>query len=506
VVAEDDVRHMIDNLPWRDGVDALTAAFRARTLSPVDALQLCLERCERINPLVNAIVTVDAAGAREAAQASERRWRRGAPLGPLDGVPITVKDNIPVRGMRATWGSRLYADVVPQTDELAIARLRAGGAIILGKTNVPEFTLQGYTDNQLFGPTRNPWDTRLTPGGSSGGAVAAVAAGLVPLAVGTDGAGSIRRPASHTGLVGVKPSTGRIARANGFPVILHDFEVIGPMARTTADAALLLSALAGPDARDRASLAFGTFRADVTVDPPPQRIWFASRFAGSPVDAEIAESVQAAALDLEALGHIVETGEAPFDVEALNRIWPIVSQAGLAWLLRGKSGWRHAIAPALADTASAGARFSATDYVEALDVVRGLHADLGVVFARADLLLTPTAAALPWPATETHPPFIDGKPVGPRGHAVFTAFANAAGCPGISVPCRPSRQGLPIGFQLVAPFGADDLLLKIAAQYERAHPWARRWPALAEHTPRPDDDTTEVTEVDGSNRVAFRPA
>lgn len=467
------------DLPWREGVAQLVEAYRTLALSPVEALAFCLARIDRINPAVNAIVTIDVDGARAAAQASERRWRAGAPLGPLDGVPITVKDNIPVRGMRSTWGSRLYADHVPAADELPVARLRAGGSVILGKTNVPEFTLHGYTDNELFGPTRNPWDPNLTPGGSSGGAVASVAAGLVPLAVGTDGGGSIRRPASHTGLVGHKPSTGRVARIDGFPVILHDFEVIGPIARTTADAALLLVAMAGPDARDRASLAFGAFAPDVAQDPPPQRILFVPRFGNSPVDAEIAGSVAEAAQQLANLGHVVEEGTLPFDIEALNRIWPFVSQAGLAWLLRRENASRDAIAPAFRDMAEAGAKLSAADYIEALDVVRRVHAALGEAFGRIDLILTPSAAALPWPARESHPSIIDGQPVGPRGHAVFTAFVNASGCPGINLPCRPSRAGLPIGFQLVGRYGADALLLQIAAQFERAHPWAHRWPALA---------------------------
>ena len=165
--------------------------------------------------------------------------------GAFDGVPLTVKDNIPVRGMRATWGSRIYADWVPDKDELPVAKLRDGGAVILGKTNCPEFTLQGYTDNLVFGVTRNPWNLALTPGGSSGGAVAAVAAGLGPVAVGTDGGGSIRRPAAHTGLVGFKPSRDAVARADGFPVILLDCEVIGPIARTVADTRALFHALAG---------------------------------------------------------------------------------------------------------------------------------------------------------------------------------------------------------------------------------------------------------------------
>src|SRR4029079_1523772 len=155
-----------------------------------------LARIEDVNPHLNAIVTLDLAGARAAADASTRRWRNGEPLGPLDGVPVTIKDSIWVRGLRTTWGSSLYADFIPDSDEAPVARLREAGAVILGKTNVPQFTLQGYTDNCLFGPTRNPWDLALTPGGSSGGAVAAVASGMGPLALGTDGGGSIRRPSA----------------------------------------------------------------------------------------------------------------------------------------------------------------------------------------------------------------------------------------------------------------------------------------------------------------------
>ena len=188
---------------WSLGATELGRAYRARELSPVEALEAIIARCELVNPQLNAIVTFDLEGAREAARASEARWGTGNALGALDGVPLTVKDNIPVRGLRTTWGSRILADYVPSQDELPVARLRAKGAVIVGKTNVPEFTLQGYTDNDLFGTTRNPWDVRLTPGGSSGGAVAAVAAGGGPHALGTDGGGSIRRPAAQAGLVGL---------------------------------------------------------------------------------------------------------------------------------------------------------------------------------------------------------------------------------------------------------------------------------------------------------------
>jgi aspartyl-tRNA(Asn)/glutamyl-tRNA(Gln) amidotransferase subunit A len=464
--------------PWSLEASGLSRAYAAGELSPVEVLSAILDRADRVNPPLNAIVTFDREGARQAAQASEKRWRGGRSLAPLDGVPVTVKDNIPVRGVRTTWGSSLFTDYFPADDELPVARLRAQGAVIFGKTNVPEFTLQGYTDNPLFGPTRNPWDLRLTPGGSSGGAVAAVAAGLGPLAIGTDGGGSIRRPASHVGLVGLKPSPGRVARTHGLPVILHDFEVIGPIARTSADAALLFQAIAGPDPHDRASLAFATLPGQHLEDLPKLRVLYVPRFASSPVAPEIAESVAEAARNLEALGHIVEEGEAPFDLAALDQVWSVIGPAGLAWLLASRSGGQDCIGAPLRAVADHGATLTAMDYVDALTQVARLRAHLTDVFRDFDVIVTPSAAALPWLAEASHPEIIDGQPVGPRGHAVFTAFANAGGVPGINIPCSPSSSGLPIGMQIVGTFGADEMLLAIAAQYENAYPWADRWPPI----------------------------
>jgi aspartyl-tRNA(Asn)/glutamyl-tRNA(Gln) amidotransferase subunit A len=465
---------------WSLSAVELSQAYRVRNISPVEVLDAILARCEDVNPRLNAIIASDVVGARQAARESERRWRKGEGLGTLDGVPLTVKDNIPVRGMRTTWGSRLLADHAPPDDELPVARLRAQGAVIFGKTNVPEFTLQGYTHNALFGTTGNPWNPRLTPGGSSGGAVAAVAAGLGPLAIGTDGGGSIRRPAGHAGLVGFKPTTGRVARVNGLPAVLHDFEVIGPMARTTADAALLFAAISGPDRRDRASLAFPGAVGLIQHEPRRQRILYVSRFGEAPVDREIAANVAEAVREFESLGHWVEQGEAPFDIPALDRIWSVVGPAGLAWFLRDYPGWEHIVQPALRQVAEQGAALQAADYVDALEKVTRIRAGLADIFTRFDVILTPCFAALPWEADVTHPKSIDGKQVGPRGHAIFTAFANAGGLPGISIPCRPSHSGLPIAIQLVGAFGADELLLGLATQYEQAHPWAERWPALDE--------------------------
>lgn len=468
---------------WRRSAVGLGGLLAGRELSPVELLDATLARIARLNPAINAIVALDEAGARAAAAASERRHARGEALGPLDGVPLTVKDNILVKGFPAAWGSALFRDYVPEGDELPVARLRAAGAVILGKTNVPEFTLQGYTANRIFGVTRNPWDPRLTPGGSSGGAVASVAAGLAPLALGTDGGGSIRRPASHTGLVGLKPSIGRVARVNSLPQILLDFEVIGPIARSVADAALLLRHMAGPDPRDRNSLlAVPAASPDAAPDRPPgrQRIRFVPRFGDNPVDPEIARSVADAARLFAELGHEVTEGPAPFDLEPLNELWRVVGCAAVAWLLDRHPGREAEIGPGFAEMAEEGRRTDSGRYLEMLMRVSRFRCEMSELFKETDIVMTPSAAALPWPAEESHPPVIDGRPVGPRGHAVFTAWVNICGHPGLNLPCAPARgSGLPIGFQLVGRFGADELLLRLGAQYEAARPWADRWPALA---------------------------
>ncbi|MFL5216546.1 MAG: amidase [Microvirga sp.] len=461
------------------GATELTALFAKGSLSPLEALDAAEARIRRLNPVLNAIVTLDPEGARSAARASSARWAKRTPLSALDGVPVTIKDNLLVRGLRATWGSRLYADFVPDADELPVARLRGAGAVILGKTNVPELTLQGYTDNPLFGPTRNPWDPALTPGGSSGGAVASVASGMAALALATDGGGSIRRPASHAGLFGLKPTVGRVARADGFPAILHDFEVAGPIARTVRDIDVAMAVLAGPDPRDPASVGWAAWRGGFAGPAAPLRILHIPAFEDAPVDREIALSVAEAVRAIEALGHRVEPGTLPFGLADMARIFTVVSQAGAAWLLRRTGQAAEQLTPAIRGLAENGAAGSAADYVEALALADELKRALAAVFERYDVIVTPAAAALPWPAAHSHPEEIDGKPVGPRGHAVFTAFANISGCPGLAVPCALSGSGLPIGMQMVGRRGDDELLLWLAGRYVELRPDCIRRPPLA---------------------------
>lgn len=469
-----DVSDVTDAL-WRLAASELVSGFRAGSFTPVDALDACLARAGACEPELNAIVCFDRDGAYRAAEASRSRWSAGLPLGPLDGVPMTVKDNLHVAGLPTTWGSRLLRDVVPVVDELPVRRLRGAGVVLFGKTNLPEFAMQGVTTNRVTGTTRNPWNVALTPGGSSGGAAAAVAAGYGPLALATDGGGSIRRPASHCGLVGFKPSMGTVPRGGGLPDIFLDYEVAGGIGRNVQDVHALTAVLAGTS---------------LTAPPPVvARILFVPRFGSHPVDAGIAAQVRKAAARFEALGHRVEEA-ASFDLaEQVNALWPLLSAVGLAWMFTDAGTWPglgwHDGQPPDANLCGDAARGAldqgrgagGASLFGVLAAVHRMRQALDVLFAAHDFILTPATAALPWPAAQTHPETIDGQAVGPRGHAVFTAFANAAGLPAIAVPCG-EVDGVPTGFQLVGRAGADAAVLALAQQIELAYPRAARWPAV----------------------------
>ena len=450
-----------------ESISELATALRNGELTAELLLDRCLERITRIDPSLNSFVAVDEAGARTAAKVSDARLAERSARSTLEGVPISVKDNILVAGMPATWGSRALAAFVPSQDELPIVRLRAAGAVIIGKTNVPELTLEGYTKNDLFGITRNPWDTRLTPGGSSGGAAAGVAAGLVPAAIGTDGGGSARRPACHTGLVGWKPSAGHIPRIDGFPAILTDFETIGTLTRSVADASLLDAAMAGADARDRRS-----FCADARPWLQSKaRILYIPQFGDHPVDGEVSAATARVAADLAREGHAVREEGVVFDLDDVARIWHVVSRAGVAWLM----GWNGRCLSNMAGAsvramATEGGKLTGADYIDALERVAAFRRRCAELFERVDLILTPTAAALPWLAEKPYPDQIAGRLAGPRDHAVFTGWVNIAGVPAISLPVVLSKSGLPIGVQFAANFGADAALLAFAGAFSESHP------------------------------------
>jgi aspartyl-tRNA(Asn)/glutamyl-tRNA(Gln) amidotransferase subunit A len=439
-------------------LEVLATELENGEASAVGLVQRAFRRIEAFDSRLNSFVALDRANTLAAAEESDARRSRGQAYSRLDGIPISVKDNLHVAGFPSTWGSRALKDHRPQKDELPIARLRAAGMIVIGKTNVPEFTLEGYTRNDLFGVTRNPWNTQLTPGGSSGGAAASVAAGFVPAAIGTDGGGSIRRPASHTGLVGYKPSIGRWPRADGFPAILTDFETVGSLARTVEDTLLLDGVLRGADPRDLRS---STAPAPAWRAKAP-RILYVPRFGSAPVDPEVASQVEAFAGHLSSTGYDVSEGEVFFDLELAARVWRAVSRSGVAWLMAENPTYESLAGASARAMTEDGRTVSGAEYFGALEAVSTIRRLVGELFQGVDLVLTPTAAALPWAADKPFPDRIDGKPAGPRDHAIFTGWVNIAGVPAINIPIGASQSGLPIGAHLAAAFGADDQLLAFA--------------------------------------------
>ncbi len=449
--------------PWALSISELTAQFRGRHLDPASVCKIFRQRISTLDPLLNCFVAFNPSLEDEAKRSAER-WRLGNPLSPLDGVPIAVKDNLVAAGMPASWGSAAFADETCQVDELPIARLRNAGALIIGKTNTPEFAVDGYTANALFGVTRNALDPKLTPGGSSGGSASAVAAGMAMAAIGTDGGGSIRRPAGFTGLYGLKPGIGAVPRAGGLPQVLLDFEVVGGLARSVADLRLLHDVMAGPDAMDRASRTYPRKlpRRDTL------RILHVPRLKDQPCDPIIVEASTRAAQTMKKLGHMVETDEMPVDLSMLNAIWSRIARIGLARMFDTRPQHQEKASPTYVQMANEGRNLRATHLWEILEIVECLRRDVAQMFCEWDIIMMPCSAAQPWAADMPYPDRIDDSQVGPRGHAIFTGWVNAASVPALAIPVKDSMGGWPVGIQLVADTGEEDLLMTLAEIYAHA--------------------------------------
>jgi len=451
---------------------AMSQALAARQITPSQLLDDALERIRRANERLGAFVHVDAQGAASAAAAAEARQKHGTRVGPLDGIPVAVKDNLWVAGMPARWGSQMWADFVPEVDDIAVERLRAAGAVIVGKTNTPEFALSGRTDSPLHGPARNPWNVALTPGGSSGGSVAAVAAGMVPLALTTDAGGSTRLPASYTGLYGLRPSNGRVARRYGFPPMALDFQAVGIVARTLEDLEMAYRIISGPDARDPSSLRLPS-------DSGPSvggclRIGWFSSLGDELVDPEVATAVEECASLLAEAGCEVVPREAPYDIALVRRVWGTLSAAGAARAAElHPDQWRDAASPAIKAAAERGLRLSAIDYVHALDELAELRGRVADAWGDVDLFLCPSAASPAWPLGDEFPARIAGQPGHPAAQNVFATWVNAIGHPGLSVPVRPHADGRPLGVQLVGRFGGEEMVFEVARRLDRAAAWRR---------------------------------
>jgi aspartyl-tRNA(Asn)/glutamyl-tRNA(Gln) amidotransferase subunit A len=447
----------------------LLALYRRRRLSPVEATEAVLARVERFDPAVNAFCLVDAERALTAARASEARWHRGQPQGLLDGVPATIKDIVLTRGWPTLRGSRAIAPDQPwKEDAPATARLREHGAVLVGKTTTPEFGWKAVTDSALTGVTRNPWNLALTPGGSSGGAAAACALGMGALHLGTDGGGSIRIPASFSGIFGLKPSFGRVPAAplSPFGTVAH----LGPMTRCVADAALMLNVLALPDARDWLALPYDgrDYRVGLEDGVRGLRIAFSPDLGHAAVASEVARLVADAAQVFVELGARVEQVDPGFG--DLSDVFRCHWYVGAANLLRGFSAEQHSgMDPGLQEIAAEGAATSLMDHLAAV----GRRGDLGVALRRFhesfDLLLTPSVPIVAFAAGQERP-----EPDRQRRWVDWAPFSfpfNLSQQPAASVPCGLTAAGLPVGLQIVGPMHADALVLQAARAFESARPW-----------------------------------
>jgi aspartyl-tRNA(Asn)/glutamyl-tRNA(Gln) amidotransferase subunit A len=455
---------MADDLCFLSASELLDA-YRKHELSPVEVTRAVMERIEHLNPVLNAFHVVSER-AMDDAKASEARWAAGQPRGLLDGVPVSIKDIILAKGWPTLRGSKTVDPKGPWNDDApATARLREHGAVLLGKTNTPEFGWKGVTDSPLTGITRNPWKPEKTPGGSSGGAAAAVASGMGPLAVGTDGGGSIRIPCSFTGLFGIKPSFGRVPAwpLSPFGTVAH----VGPITRTVTDAALMLNVLSLPDARDWYALAYDArdWRSGLDQGISDLRIAFSPDLGYAKVDAEVADIVRKAVSVFTDLGAIVEEKHPGFeDPEGIFRThW----FSAAAFLLGGiPAEKKKLIDPGLLEVANEGAKISAAEIIDAQMKRGALGTHMNLFHRDYDLLVTPTLAVPAFDAGVEFPPgrkrWIDWTP--------FSFPFNLTQQPAASIPCGVTKAGLPVGLHLVGPRYNDALVLRAARAFETARP------------------------------------
>jgi len=458
---------------WELSASELAAGIRARSFSSREVVQAHLERIAALDGRLNAIVTLDADAALAAADAADRRVAGG----PLHGVPVAVKDLEDTAGMRTTYGSPLYATHVPNADSLLVERWRAAGAIVIGKTNTPEFGAGSQTFNRVFGPTRNPYDRERTPGGSSGGAAAAVAARLLPLADGSDLGASIRNPASFCNLVGLRPSPGRVPALTRPPGdAWSPLGVSGALARNVADAALALRALAGPDPRDPRSLAHDAelARGELALDPRGLRIAWSRTLDGLPVEPEVTAVLERQRATFAELGCVVEDVEpslAGAD-EAFDTLRALQFAAAFADMLE------H-VKPDIAENARRGLALDAPRIARALALRSAVFERMRRLLTRYDALAAPVAQVLPFPVSVEWPRQVAGTTM-----ATYTEWfrscsrISVSAHPAISVPAGFSAQGLPVGLQLIGRHRGELALLRLAAAFEAATGFGRRAPAL----------------------------
>ncbi len=455
----------------------LVADLARKALSPVELMESTLARIDATQPVLGAFTTLrERDGLLRDARAAEARILRGDAR-PLEGIPLGVKDLEDVAGLVTSEGSVPFRNNLATRDSVQVERLRAAGAIVVGKTNAPEFGHTALTKNLLFGVSRNPWNTQRTPGGSSGGSSAAIAGGVIPLVTASDGGGSVRIPASFTGCFGLKPSYGRIPHEGKGLWIMDDTAVYGPLTRSVEDAALHLDVCVGPHPLDPNSLPHPglSFREVLSRLPRGLRIGWSVDLGYAPVQSDVAEVAYDAARVFAEQGH--EFRELDTQAPALTRDWALLGafeQLGkLAPLLPAHE---HEFGRAFITGVKAGRAMTPERWAEMRKRREDLNRWCARLFEQVDLLLTPTLPIDPPPAKGPFPDEVEGRPLPVAGVASFTIPFNLSWHPAATVRAGFSKAGLPVGLQIVGPRHRDDLVLQAAFAYERARPWAHVWP------------------------------
>jgi aspartyl-tRNA(Asn)/glutamyl-tRNA(Gln) amidotransferase subunit A len=466
-----------DDLSWLSALD-LAALIKTGQISPVEVADLVLARIEALNPRLNAFCHVAVDAARTAAHEAEIAVVKGEPLGLLHGVPFSVKDVLETRGLPTTHGSRLFAESVPDRDAVAVGRLRAAGAVILGKTTTSEFGHKAVTESPLFGVTRNPWNLERTPGGSSGGAAAAVAAGLGPVGLGTDGGGSVRIPAAFCGVFGFKPSFGRIPVSPASPA-WSGVNHVGPLTRTVRDAAVMLDVIAGGDDRDRHSLpgTAGPYLEACDDEVKGLHVAWSADLGYAALAPEVRALCEDAAGEFEALGCHVEVVSPGWENPEAWFATLLAAQFYAAWSDRLPAD-EALMDRSLVKFIRKGGAVSARDYLVAAAAAEAYWEEVRGFLERFDLLLTPTVAVPPFPIGDGPPREIDGEALSILGWMPFTYPFNLTGQPAASVPVGFGEDGLPVGLQIVGRRHADRAVLAAARAFEAARPWVERRPLL----------------------------
>lgn len=474
---------------WKADAVTLAAAVRGRKVSAVELAKAALQRVEKLDGTLHAFCTPTPDIALREAAAVDAAIAAGDPVGALAGVPYGIKDLICTKGVRTMSGAPAYANFVPDEDDVVVERMRAAGAVSLGKTNVPEYGYSGVGHNPVCDTTTNPWDITLTSGGSSAGSGAAVAAGLCPMALGSDGGGSVRIPASFCGLVGIKASMGRVPLYPGtkderYPGVSswESLEHIGPMTRTVRDAALMLSVLSGPDDRDRMSIPAGDVDWQAAAQPRDLkglRVAYSPDWGYAAVDPEVRRVVGEAVRVFERdLGCIVEEAHPGFE-DPYGAFWGVVAaETDLKGMRAIVAEHGAKMTPHVVDFITK--NWTAEDLTNALVGRKTVVNKMWRFMRRYDILLTPTLAVPPFALHVQGVEKIDGRMVHSSQWLAFTFPMNLTGQPAASVPAGFTASGLPVGLQIVGRHLADASVIQAAAAFEAAKPWANAWPAVAQ--------------------------